>query len=115
MKKIERIKPKLGRRIANAIKCLKGEPFPQAITYEPVKLERRNILPFCRVQTAPLHIDEWVRADWDKIHREEIAAALGKDLLQAGAIEITTEQASRDRYDPRVVTIYRAKVYVAMP
>lgn len=115
MKKIERIKPKLGRRIANAISCLKGEPWPRVITYEPVKLERRNILTFGRVKMTPLHIDEWVRVDWDEIHREEIAAELGKDLLRAGAIDITTEQVDRGLYDPRGGMVYRAKIYVAMP
>ena len=51
----------------------------------------------------------------DKVVREGIAERLGLDLLQAGAIEITTEQADPAVYGPFSGTVYRAKVRVAMP
>ena len=115
MEKIKPIKPRLGRRIAAAIRALQGELWPAQIVYEPPKIERHNILSFGRMQIAPRHIDEWVQADWDKIQREEIAANLGKDLLQAGAIKITAEPTDPRVYGPFAGTVYRSKVLVAMP
>lgn len=115
MKKIKPIKPKLGHRMAAAIRALKGEPWPVQMVYNLPKAERYNIQAFGRQHVTGLHFDEWAPVDMDKIHREEIAALLGKDLLQAGAIEITAEPARRDVYGPCAGTVYRAKVRVAMP
>lgn len=116
MKKIKPIKPKLGRRIAAAVRALKGEPWPAQIVSAPLdNIWHYNIQAFGRQHVTGLHFDEWAPVDMDKIHREEIAAQLGKDLLQAGAIEITAEPASRDVHGPCAGTVYRAKVRVVMP
>lgn len=115
MKKIKPIKPRLGHRIANAVKCLKGEPWPVALSFELPKIERHEIQAFGCQHVCRRHIDEWAPVDMDKVARERIALNLGRDLLQAGAIEITTEPANPAIHGPFPGTVYRAKVRVVMP
>ena len=119
MKKIKPIRTRLGHRIANAVKALKGEPWPEQIAFELPKIERYKFQTFVRQHVCGRCYDEWAPVDMDKINREEIAAQLGKDLLQAGAIKITTEQLDPEVhgrwYGPFPGKIYRAKIRVVLP
>lgn len=115
MKKIKPIKPKLRRRITNAIKCLKGEPWPMPLTYELPKVERYNVQSFAAKHVTGRDFDEWAPENMGEIIQKEMAAELCNALLQAGAIEITTEPADPQEYDPWAGTVYCAKIRVVMP
>ena len=115
MKKIKPIKPKLGHRIANAVRALKGEPWPvQIMAFTPPRVERCDIQTFACCLTVGLHFDEDAQTALGEVYQEEIAAKLsrdlGRELLQAGAIEIKT---TRD--DVRMKNTYRAELRVVMP
>lgn len=109
-------KTKLITRILNAYRALRGDPWPaQIVVSYPPKIERHNIQTFKSEHVTGRDFDEWAPETIGEIIQKEMVAELCEALLQAGAIEMTTEPADLRKYDPFAGTVYSARVRVVMP
>lgn len=106
-------KEKFSKRIANAVRALRGDPWP--VVFEPIlpkvgatplRLEtvqaERTVPLMVLDMTGPENVTETVRRD--------LGSIIGKGLMDAGAIEICRNV----DLDHGTVT-YRVTVRVAMP
>ena len=110
MKKIKPVRPSLGHRIANAVKALKGEPWPAQIVFNPpppVKYNPARVETFAARRTyffpGSGHI---TREEFLERQRHLLAREIGKTLLSFGAIEFCEEGNE---------TAMQARIRVVMP
>lgn len=106
-------KVKFTQRIANAVRALRGDPWPAVLDF-----------PLPKMEVTPLHLETFqVGLDVRLMvldmqgpettaerARRDLGALIGKGLMDAGAIEIT-KKVDMDRG----VLKYGARVRVAMP
>ena len=106
-------KVKFTQRIANAVRALRGDPWPEVLDF-----------PLPKVEVTPLHLEtfqversvplEFIDLQGQEVLaetvRRELATSIGKGLMDAGAIEIS----KRAEFD-KGRFYFRAKVRVAMP
>jgi hypothetical protein len=106
-------KVKFTQRIANAVRALRGDPWP--VVFEPV-LPKMDATPlrletFGAERTVPLMLLDMQGPETvAETARRDLAPLIGKGLMDAGAIEIT-KNVDLDRG----TLTYGAKVRVARP
>ena len=106
-------KEKLTKRIANAVRALRGNPWP--VVFEPIlpKMEATplRLETFKAEKSVPLEfVDLQGREVLDETIRREMATRIGKKLMTTGFIEIT----KKVDVDAGTLT-YMGRVRVAMP
>lgn len=104
-------KTKLIHRIANAVRALRGEPWPAVIegpniTYIRPATQTVNAETSCPLEFIDLQGPEVT----DAAARRDIAALIGRELLEANAIELTRNVDLRAG-----LLIHRGRVRVVMP
>lgn len=104
-------KPKLSQRIANAVRALRGEPWPAVIEGPKITYTRPDVQTVYAETSCPMaFIDLQGPEVTDAAARRDIAALIGMELLDAGAIKITRDADIRaGRF------CYRGQVRVVMP
>lgn len=106
-------KAKFTQRIANAVRALRGDPWP--VVFEPI-LPKMDVTPL-RLETFQAGLDIHLMVldmqgpeTTAERARRDLASLIGKGLMDAGAIEIT-KKVDMDHGLLR----YGARVRVAMP
>lgn len=104
-------KTKLIQRIANAVRALRGEPWPvvfegSKITYTRPAIQTIGAATSCPIAFMDLQGPEVTDAE----ARRDIAALIGRELLDAGAIKITRDVDIRAGWFN-----YQGQVRVVMP
>lgn len=106
-------KVKFTQRILNAVRALRGEPWPCAPVVEtpPVEVCRYKIETFMTTGSVPLeYIDLRGPEVVATAARQDLADHIGRAMMDAGAVEVTKTA------DIKAGLLYfRAKVRVAMP
>lgn len=104
-------KPKLSTRILNAYRALRGDPWPTMIEGPKITYTRSTIQTMGAETSCPIaFIDLQGPEVTDAEARRNIAALIGAELLDAGAIKITRDVDIRaGRF------YYRGRVRVVMP
>lgn len=106
-------KEKLSKRILNAARALRGEPWPQVYEFAAPKLEVTplRLETFQAECSVPLMaVDMQGPENTAAEARQDLARLIGRKLMDAGAIRVTK---SVDL--AQGVLTYRARVQVAMP
>lgn len=107
MAKFERIT----KRIANAVRALRGEPWPAMIEAPEIKETRANVQTCGAEYRVPLeHLDLLGPMCMDDEAHRAVASIIGRRLLETGCIEF-------DRVPDIACGVirYRGKVRVVMP
>lgn len=104
-------KAKLSTRILNAYRALRGEPWPTVIEGPKITYLRTVTQNIGAETSYPIaFIDLQGPEVTDAAARRDIAALIGAELLDCGAIKITRDADTRDgRF------YYRGRVQVVMP
>lgn len=104
-------KTKLSLRIANAVRALRGEPWPAVIEAPKITYIRSVIQTIGAETSCPL---EFIDLQGPEVTAEtalrDISALIGKELLDAGAIKII-----KTADIPGGRLYYRGRVQVVMP
>ncbi|MBO5917691.1 MAG: hypothetical protein J6Q14_02860 [Oscillospiraceae bacterium] len=106
-------KVKFTQRIANAVRALRGEPWPTVFEAAVPKVEATplRLETFQVEQIVPLMVlDMQGQETIAMTVRRDLASLIGKGLMDAGAIEIT-KNVDLDRG----TLTFRGRVRVAMP
>lgn len=104
-------KTKLSTRIANAVRALRGEPWPAVIEGPKITYTRPAIQTIGAETSCPIELIDLQGPEvTDEEVRRDIAKLIGKELLTAGAIEITRTTDFRAG-----LFGYRGRVRVVMP
>lgn len=104
-------KIKFTQRIANAVRALRGEPWPVVIEGPKITYTRPDIQTIGAETSCPIaFIDLQGPEVTDAAARRDIASLIGAELLDAGAVKITRDVDIRaGRF------YYRGRVQVVMP